>query len=126
MPEKITLDDAWANLRDRTDKFKAGERRLLYEIADTTGEATAASGSLLLMRHVIAHILRDWSLDEQRPRVVWTDGRPTGYEHMETLDQLDVDFENELLIHARWWMDKITLNLNPSVDRASPTGVSAS
>lgn len=123
---KITIDDgSWVNLREPNERMKAGERRMLYEMADKL-EGGQASVSLQLMRHVAAHLIRDWSLDAPHPRVVWKDGRPDSYEHVESLDELDCEMENEILLVAKEWMDKITLSFKPSRDPASPTDASGS
>src|SRR5690606_30998395 len=112
MTEKLTITgedgepDRWVNLRSHSQKFKAGERRLLYEFADTIKDAGQASGSLALLRRITAHIIEGWYLDVPHPRVVWKDGKLVGYEHLESLDELDTDVEDELLVEAKWWMEK--------------------
>lgn len=126
MTEKLTIPgedgepDRWVNLRSHSQKFKAGERRLLYEFADSV-ESKSASGSLALLRRIIAHIVEDWYLDVRHPKVVWKDGKIIGYESLDSLDELDTDVEDELLVEAKWWMDKIAINFGPSPDKSSPT-----
>jgi hypothetical protein len=126
MTEKLTIPgedgepDRWVNLRSHNQRFKAGERRMLYEFVDTVN-AQSPSGSLSLLRRIIAHIVESWYLEVSPPRVVWKDGVLVGYENLESLDELDTDVEDELLIEAKWWMDKIAINFGPSPDKESPT-----
>jgi hypothetical protein len=126
-PQRICLpaedeDDVerWVNLRGARDRFKAGERRKLFEVADAVDQKSAG-GSLELMRHMLAHLITGWWMDAPHPRVVWKDGQVTGYEHLESLDALDTDVEDLLLGAAKWWMDRMTINFKPTPDPNSPT-----
>ena|SRR5690606_13505206 len=126
MTEKIAIPgedgepDRWVNLRSHNQRFKAGERRMLYEFVDTVDEKSP-SGSLALLRRIAAHIIEGWYLDIPHPRVVWKDGRIVGYENLDALDEVDTDVEDLILIEAKWWMEKIAINFGPTPDKDSPT-----
>src|SRR5947208_1973650 len=115
MTEKISIpgedgeEDRWANLRSHSRGFKSGERRKLYEFADTIDQKSA-TGNLEMMHRIAAHIIEDWYLDAPYPRLLWADGRPTEYVHIEAFDQLDTELEDLILAEANWWMQKIAIN----------------
>jgi hypothetical protein len=126
MTEKLTIPgedgepDRWINLRSHSQRMKSGERRKLYEIADSLNQKTA-SGSLSMLQHGAAHLIEDWYLSAPHPALLWKDGRPAEYVHMDAFDELDADIEDELLREAKWWMDRIALNFSPTPDPDSPT-----
>lgn len=133
-PVKITLPEdedgespGWILLRGRGDKFKAGERRALYAYVDElkAGGVGDISMNMDLVRRMIAHLLRDWSLDLPRPTANVVNGQVVGYEHLEILDQLDTDFEDELLLRAGEWLRQIAVNFQPTSKPESPTAPSA-
>src|SRR3954469_22664048 len=133
-PIKITLppdedgeSPGWILVRGRGDKFKAGERAALYAYVDEikAGGSGDISSNMKLVRRMIHHILRDWSLDLPKPTVHVKDGQVSGYENAASLDQLDVDFEDELLLHAGQWLKQIAVNFQASREPESPTAPSA-
>ena len=129
-PIKITLADdedgepqGWILVRAKGDKFKAGERKALYEYVDTlraqgVGEI---SQNFALLRRMVIHILRDWSFDVPRPIAHVTAGHVTGYENEASLDLLDTAAEDELLDYARLWLKQVAVNFTPSREPESPT-----
>lgn len=133
-PVKITLPDdedgepqGWVLFRGKGDKFKAGERQALYAYVDELKAAGAGDlmQNMKLVRRMICHILRDWSLDLPRPVAHVVNGQVTGYENVEVLDQLDTAFEDELLLYAGNWLKQISINFQPSPAANSPTAPSA-
>lgn len=133
-PVKVTLPDdedgepqGWVLFRGRGDKFKAGERQALYAYVDELRAASVGEITLniKLVRRMICHVLRDWSLDLPRPTAHVTNGQVTGYENVEVLDQLDTAFEDELLLYAGQWLKQIAVNFQPTPAPESPTAPSA-
>ena len=119
-PHKITLPDgSWVNLRSKQRRFKAGERRALYELFDKL-EGGEAVKTLTLVRHMAAHLIEDWSLDLPRPQAELKNGQVL-YENMESLDEIDCAMEDEILAYAGEWLKQISINLNPSREANSPT-----
>ena len=118
---KITMEDGerWANVRDTSERFKSWERRGLYERFDAT-EGGMAIKELTVIRYMIAHLLRDWSLDLPLPKAVYTTGS-ISYENLDSLDQLDTDMEDELLAVGAKWTKQIAINFAPQPDPESPT-----
>lgn len=121
-PIKITLPDdedgeaqGWVLLRGRGDKFKSGERRALYAYVDELKGAGVGdiTMNMDLVRRMIAHLIRDWSFDLPRPQALVTAGQVTGYEHLESLDQLDTVAEDELMSHASIWLKQIAVDFRP-------------
>ena len=132
-PIKITLPDdedgepqGWLLLRGKGDKFKAGERQALYRYVDEIKGSDAGDimQNMLLVRRMVCHILRDWSLDLPRPTAHVLNGQVTGYENTEVLDQLDTAFEDELLLYAGQWLRQIAVNFQPTPAPDSPTAPS--
>lgn len=133
-PVKITLPDdedgesqGWLLLRGRGDKFKAGERKALYEYIDEIKAAGAGdiTQNFSLLRRMICHLIRDWSYDLPRPTAHVINGQVTGYENEASLDLLDTPAEDELLNHARLWLKQVAVNFGPTPDPQSPTEPSA-
>jgi hypothetical protein len=114
-------EERWVNMRSHRDRLKAGERRKLYEYADTFENKAAATTNLMLLRRIAAHLIEDWYLDIPHPRLLWKDGLPADYAHLEAFDALDTDVEEWILAEAKWWMTKISLNFGPTPDPDSPT-----
>ena len=124
---KLTMPDGerWVNLRDKDKRFKSGERKKLYEVYDglTGGDV---SKQLALVQHILAHLIEDWSLEMPHPRIELANGSygEISYLHMDSLDNVDTDMENELLSVAAGWLNQISINFTPTTDPASPTEVS--
>lgn len=120
---KITVGEDWVNLREPTDKFKSWERRSLYSEYDRV-EGGSVVKELRLTHFMVCHLLRDWSLDLPRPSVTYKDGDVV-YENLASLDQLDFDLENELLVVAAARLKEISINFAASPEPESPTEPSA-
>ena len=127
---KVTLPDhedgepgGWMLLRGKGRRFKAGERRALYEFFDTIKDRGKAIQELLLVRRMALHLVQDWSFDIPVPRVEVIAGE-VSYAHAESLDELDVEAENELLRYAGEWIRQVSINFAPAKDPASPTSPS--
>lgn len=119
--QKITMPDGerWMRLRGKGRRFKAGERRKLYETYDSMTGGPAIK-ELTLVRYMAAHLIEDWSLELPRPQAVMKDGDVI-YEHMASLDELDCDMEDELLAYAAGWVKQIAINFAATRDPESPT-----
>jgi hypothetical protein len=126
MPTEAGEPERWMQLRDKNERFKSGERRKLYEVhaqAQASGLPPQIQ-ELTLLRHMASHLVHSWSLSVPPPRAVMTHGDVL-YEHMESLDELDVDMENELFAVCLEWVNQIAISFKPSPDSESPTGPSA-
>lgn len=128
MSELVTIPgqdgepDRWVRLRDKKLRFKAGERRALYGIYDGL-EGGQATKELTLVRHMLAHLVEEWSFDMPRPSADMRDGTVV-YEHLDSLDELDCDMEDELLAVGARWVKQIAINFSPAKDPESPTSPS--
>jgi hypothetical protein len=135
-PVKVTLpeDDegvsgGWVLFRGKGERFKAGERRALYEYHDglTVGDAVK---NLMLARRMALHLIRDWSFEQELPdgklvklpvpSAVMTNGT-VSYENAGSLDELECGAEDEILGYAAQWVKQIAINFGASKDPESPT-----
>lgn len=128
MSELITISgqdgepDRWARLREKKQRFKAGERRALYAIYDGL-DCGATVKELTLVRYMLAHLIEEWSYDLPRPSADMREGTVI-YEHLDSLDELDCEMEDELIAIGARWVKQIAINFSPSKDPESPTSPS--
>jgi hypothetical protein len=125
-PVKVTLPEdeegsggGWILFRGKGDRFKAGERRALYEYFDGLDVGDAVK-NLMLARRMSLHLIRDWSYELPRPTAVMTNGQMS-YENAGSLDELDCAAEDEILNYAALWVKQIAINFGASRDPESPT-----
>ena len=121
--EEEGLGERWIQVRERNQPLKAGERRALYAKHDESEGQGTASRELWLLRHMAAHLVHTWSYDVPPPRAELLAGQ-VAYSNVDSLDELDLPMENELLRYAAEWLKKASLNFSPQKDPESPTNSS--
>lgn len=127
MPTKITIpgedgeEDRWIQVRDTKQRFKAGERRKLYEVyAEVEAQRGKQMADMALMRTMACHLVHSWSLEVPPPRAEMVNGGVV-YSNANSLDELDVDMENELFGICAQWVKQISVNFGASTNPESPT-----
>jgi hypothetical protein len=125
MPKITVPEGDWVPLRDRNEKIKSGEGRALFEVRDQLMELDEASGSLRLLQHVAAFLIKGWSYDAPCPAAVMADGHgPATVENMGSFDVLTSTWKTRSLTRPSDGSKRSMPCFKPSREPESPTSAS--